>query len=164
MLAELDITPLGRGTHLSKDLAEILKIIDESGVRYTLTPFGTCLEGEWDELDEARSFSGHVLTTIRLEDEAGVNDKLVENIASVEHAAGRRLSREVLAEVAQLLWAAQGHTPRGHRTAPSAGALYPLEVFVIAVPADAFPDAKPKSALKLRANEEPLCLIPVGRP
>ncbi len=106
MLAELDITPLGRGTHLSKDLAEFLKIIDESGIRYTLTPFGTCLEGDWDEVmavikhchEEARSFSNHVLTTIRIEDEAGVNDKLVENIASVEHAAGRRLSREVLVE------------------------------------------------------------------
>ena len=37
-----------------------------------------------------------------------------------------------LAEVSQLLWAAQGITdPRGLRTAPSAGALYPLEVYVV---------------------------------
>jgi len=37
-----------------------------------------------------------------------------------------------LAEVSQLLWAAQGITsPRGFRTAPSAGALYPLEVYVV---------------------------------
>lgn len=36
-----------------------------------------------------------------------------------------------LAEVSQLLWAAQGITDsRGFRTAPSAGALYPLEVYV----------------------------------
>jgi len=36
-----------------------------------------------------------------------------------------------LAEVSQLLWAAQGITsPRGYRTAPSAGALYPLEVYL----------------------------------
>ena len=35
-----------------------------------------------------------------------------------------------LAELAQLLWAAQGITsPDGFRTTPSAGALYPLEVF-----------------------------------
>lgn len=38
-----------------------------------------------------------------------------------------------LVEVSQLLWAAQGITnPRGYRTAPSAGALYPLEVYVAA--------------------------------
>ncbi len=39
----------------------------------------------------------------------------------------------ILAEVSQLLWAAQGVTsPRGLRTAPSAGALYPLEVYIVA--------------------------------
>jgi len=106
MLIELSITPLGRGTHLSKDLADILKIIDESDIRYCLTPFGTCLEGRWDEVmpivkrchDQARSVSKHVLTTIRVEDEDGANDKLIANVASVERAAGRRLQREVLVE------------------------------------------------------------------
>ena len=38
-----------------------------------------------------------------------------------------------LQEVSQLLWAAQGITDaRGLRTAPSAGALYPLEVYLVA--------------------------------
>jgi len=39
-----------------------------------------------------------------------------------------------LQELSQLLWAAQGITDsgRGFRTAPSAGALYPLEVYVVA--------------------------------
>lgn len=38
-----------------------------------------------------------------------------------------------LADVSQLLWAAQGIThAEGLRTAPSAGALYPLEVYVLA--------------------------------
>jgi uncharacterized protein (TIGR00106 family) len=99
MLAELSIIPLGRGTSLSGDLGRILKIIDESGIRYKLTPSGTCLEGEWDEVmdlvkkchREARSFCTYVLTTVRIEDESGAADKLNENIASVERAVGHEL-------------------------------------------------------------------------
>ena len=52
--------------------------------------------------------------------------------------AGRRSVRAftetplTLEQVGQLLWAAQGITdPRGLRAAPSAGALYPLELYVI---------------------------------
>lgn len=63
-----------------------------------------------------------------------------EGSISVEEALGqRRSSREfgsghlALAEVAQILWAAQGLThAEGYRTAPSAGALYPLEVYLLA--------------------------------
>ncbi|MBI1737811.1 MAG: SagB/ThcOx family dehydrogenase [Acidobacteria bacterium] len=58
-------------------------------------------------------------------------------IALEEALARRRSVREFAAkplteiELGQLLWAAQGVThPEGYRTAPSAGALYALEVYV----------------------------------
>lgn len=45
-----------------------------------------------------------------------------------------------LAEVSQLLWAAQGITHSGgKRTAPSAGALYPLEVYLLAGEVEGLP-------------------------
>jgi uncharacterized protein (TIGR00106 family) len=86
---------------LSYDLAQILKIIDESGLPYCLTPAGTCIEGEWDELMallkkchyQARTVSSHVMTTIRIEDEEGQTEKITKNIRAVEEAAGRRLKR-----------------------------------------------------------------------
>ncbi|MEM3551152.1 MAG: SagB/ThcOx family dehydrogenase [Candidatus Bathyarchaeia archaeon] len=61
-----------------------------------------------------------------------------DSAVSVEEALWKRRSiREyadeslTIQEVSQLLWAAQGITDsRGFRTAPSAGALYPLEVYV----------------------------------
>ncbi len=64
----------------------------------------------------------------------------LESGVSVEEALnGRRSVRAyadrplALAEVGQILWAAQGVTDdAGHRTAPSAGALYPLEIYVVA--------------------------------
>lgn len=37
-----------------------------------------------------------------------------------------------ISDISQILWSAQGITsPRGFRTAPSAGALYPLELYVV---------------------------------
>lgn len=52
------------------------------------------------------------------------------NRRSIRSYTGEPLT---LQEVSQLLWAAQGITdPRGFRTAPSAGALYPLEVYLVA--------------------------------
>ena len=56
-----------------------------------------------------------------------------------ELLAQRRSTRDYqntaigLADIGQLLWAAQGIThSQGYRTAPSAGALYPLELYVVA--------------------------------
>lgn len=58
---------------------------------------------------------------------------------SVEQAIARRRSRRAfrpdplpVATIGQLLWAGQGVTsPDGKRAAPSAGALYPLELYVV---------------------------------
>lgn len=58
---------------------------------------------------------------------------------SIEEALLRRRSVRqytdeplTIQEVSQLLWAAQGMTgPRGFRTAPSAGATYPLETYLV---------------------------------
>jgi SagB-type dehydrogenase family enzyme len=64
---------------------------------------------------------------------------LKSNTSIEEALAGRRSIRRYkdealeLKEMAQLLWAAQGitSTESGGRTAPSAGALYPLELYVV---------------------------------
>jgi len=71
----------------------------------------------------------------------------VEGTASFEAILRKRRSvREFgasslsLAAAGQLLWAAQGVTSSaGERTAPSAGALYPLEVYLVAGSVDVLP-------------------------
>ncbi|MCL6087745.1 MAG: SagB/ThcOx family dehydrogenase, partial [Actinobacteria bacterium] len=65
--------------------------------------------------------------------------KLKSNFSLEEALNSRRSKRQFqtkdlkLEDISQILWAAQGitETNMGFRTAPSAGALYPLELFVI---------------------------------
>ncbi len=71
----------------------------------------------------------------------------LEGSVSLEAALAKRRSVRsftpapvTLAETAQLLWAAQGVTgPRGQRTAPSARARYPLEIYAVPFNADGIP-------------------------
>jgi len=70
-----------------------------------------------------------ILPTPRHDSETSVEEALLER-RSVRSYADEPLT---LSEISQLLWAAQGITnPSGGRTAPSAGALYPLEIYLLA--------------------------------
>ncbi|MDQ3556012.1 MAG: MTH1187 family thiamine-binding protein [Gemmatimonadota bacterium] len=101
MLVQISVTPLGTGTSLSDEIAEVLRMVDESGLPYLLTPSGTCIEGAWDEVmplvrrchERMREMSPHVVTTLRIEDQAGQQRQLTENVRSVEEKVGRRLQR-----------------------------------------------------------------------
>lgn len=89
----------------------------------------------------SQSTSGYEFkTNTRMNDNIKLPKPVYDSEFSVEQAmhtrrSVRTYSDEPLAlkEVSQLLWAAQGITdiPRGYRTAPSAGALYPLEVYTV---------------------------------
>jgi SagB-type dehydrogenase family enzyme len=92
--------------------------------------------------------AGILLAACGREDEQGPPGRRVaaaqpttKGATTVEEAlAQRRSVRDFLdrplseAQLAQLAWAAQGVTDstRGFRTAPSAGALYPIELYVVA--------------------------------
>jgi SagB-type dehydrogenase family enzyme len=98
---------------------------------------------------------------------------------SVEQALQQRRSvREfaaaplVLGEVSQVLWAAQGVTdPRGWRTAPSAGALAPLELYLVAgrvagLPAGVYryrPEAHALVAIRAGEFGPPLAAAALGQ-
>lgn len=77
-------------------LADVLKIIKESGLTYQLTPTSTCLEGNWTEVmavvqrchETVRSESPHLVTLLRIEDDVELGGKLAGNVASVEAEAG----------------------------------------------------------------------------
>src|SRR3954451_4901961 len=101
MLFELSVVPLGSEVRWSDQLAEVLKLVDASGLPYLLTPSGTCIEGEWDEEmalvrrchDLVRQSSPDVLTPVRIEDEEWGRAQLTRYIASVEAKVGRPLRK-----------------------------------------------------------------------
>jgi uncharacterized protein (TIGR00106 family) len=98
MLFELSITPLG-DVHLSDEIAQILEVIDQSGLPYQLTPGSTYIEGSWDEVlpvirachATARRSSRHVITSVRIEDDEGEPNKIRRNVESVQDKASADL-------------------------------------------------------------------------
>lgn len=101
MLVDLTILPLRGGRHISDELAEAIKLIDASGLPYQLTPSGTCIEGNWEEVmpliqrchNVIRSMSSHLVTLIKIEEEHDKENKLTTNIESVEQRLGRSVGR-----------------------------------------------------------------------
>ena len=69
------------------------------------------------------------LPPIELRSDMSVEEALLER-RSIREYSDKGLA---LDDIGQLLWAAQGMIyKRGYRTAPSAGALYPIEMYVVA--------------------------------
>ena len=98
MLAELSIIPLGKGTSLSEELAEILKLIDASGLAYQLTPSGTCIEGDWDEVMalikacvmSVAEAAPRVSVVIKVDHRPGVGDALRGKVEAIEERLAER--------------------------------------------------------------------------
>ncbi|MEA3464802.1 MAG: MTH1187 family thiamine-binding protein [Thermodesulfobacteriota bacterium] len=50
-VVQISCTPLGEGSGgISKFVAGCLQLVEESGLKYQLTPMGTILEGELDDI------------------------------------------------------------------------------------------------------------------
>ncbi len=93
MIAEFSIMPVGKGESLSQDVAEAIKIIRKSGLKYQLGPMGTCLEGEWDRVlavikecqDKLLETSNRVYLVITIDERKGASDQIIQKVKSVEN-------------------------------------------------------------------------------
>jgi len=101
ILAEFSVVPVGTGASISPQVARVLRIVIDSGVRYKANPMGTVLEGEWDEVmavikkchAEVIKDSERVLTTLTIDDRKGRADRIEKKLESVEQKVGEKLSR-----------------------------------------------------------------------
>jgi uncharacterized protein (TIGR00106 family) len=99
VLLEFAMAPHGTGESLSPYVARILKVIDESGVTYQLTPMGTILEGDWDEVMAVVSACFKALATdcnrvgmnLKVDYRSGTESRLHSKIEKVEQILGKKL-------------------------------------------------------------------------
>lgn len=99
VLLEFSMAPFGKGESLSPFVARSLEIIDNSGLPYQLTPMGTIIEGEWDEVMEVvracfecmSQDCDRISTSIKIDYRDGASGRLTGKIASVETRVGRKL-------------------------------------------------------------------------
>jgi uncharacterized protein (TIGR00106 family) len=100
VLLEFSMAPGGKGESVSAYVARILDVIDRSGVAYQLTPMGTILEGEWDDVMGVVSACFRALETdctrigvqMKVDYRAGPAGRLQSKTAKVEERLGRKLS------------------------------------------------------------------------
>ena len=100
VLLEFSMSPFDKGESLAEYVARSIDIIDKSGLPYQLTPMGTIIEGEWDEVmnvvtacfERMRQDCARVSTSIRIDYRAGKSGRLKSKIEAIESRLGRKLS------------------------------------------------------------------------
>ena len=101
MLIEFSMIPIGSGSSIGDRLAEVLRVIDTSGVPYKVNPMGTVIEGEWDDLfrlikechETMMKKEERVLTSISIDDRKGRPDRLEQKVKSIEKRLGKSLKK-----------------------------------------------------------------------
>lgn len=99
VLLEFSMYPTDKGESVSEYVARSIDIIDRSGLPYQLTPMGTIIEGEYDEVmkvvkecfDLMSSDCVRVAVNLKIDYRKGKSGRLGSKIESVE----KRLGREV---------------------------------------------------------------------
>jgi uncharacterized protein (TIGR00106 family) len=101
MLAEFSIVPIGKGSSIGDQVAEVLKIVDASGLPYKINPMGTVVEGEWDEVMKlikqchktVMKTGERALTTISIDDRKGKPNRIDQKVKAIEKRIGKALKK-----------------------------------------------------------------------
>jgi uncharacterized protein (TIGR00106 family) len=101
MLVEFSIIPIGSSSSIGDQIAEVLRIVDASGLPYKINPIGTVVEGEWDEIvklikkchKKVMTSEDRVVTTISIDDRKGKPNRIEEKVKSIERRIGKSLKK-----------------------------------------------------------------------
>jgi uncharacterized protein (TIGR00106 family) len=98
-MMEFPIFPLDKGISLSTYVSKALTIVEKSGLEYRLTPMGTVVEGEWDDLVNllTRCFRGlekdsnRISLQVKFDHRKGDSGAISRKIETVQKKMGRKL-------------------------------------------------------------------------
>lgn len=101
MLVGFSIVPVGQGESIGDLVAEVIRIVERSKLPYRLTPMGTVVQGNWDEVmallkkchHKALSKGRRVMTHISIDDRKGARNPIQHKIESVERRIGHQVCR-----------------------------------------------------------------------
>ncbi len=96
VIVELSIIPMGEGTSVSKIIAHAIKALEETGVKYELTPM--CTVFETSSVEEAlrivrvahdavfKQGVKRVITLVKIDDRRDVERKMEDKVESLRRA------------------------------------------------------------------------------
>jgi len=101
MLVEFTTAPLGSSESLSREVAQIIEIVESSALSHQTHAMGTIVEGEWDEIMalikvchmKLRESNNRVTTRISIDDREGARNRLTGKIKSLEEKLGREIQK-----------------------------------------------------------------------
>ncbi len=99
VLAEFSMFPTDKGESVSEYVAQILDIIDRSGLNYQLTGMGTVLEGSWDDVmkvitdcfKKLEPQSNRITAFIKTDYRKGDESRMTAKVKKVEKLLNRSL-------------------------------------------------------------------------
>jgi uncharacterized protein (TIGR00106 family) len=102
MLASFSVIPIGIGEELKEVIADVIAIVEKSGLDYKLGAMQTTLEGDSRQVmdvimqchDQLMKTSNRVLTSITIDDRKGAAGRLEGKVKDVENQLGRTLNHE----------------------------------------------------------------------
>ena len=92
VIVDFSIFPIGKEESVSKYASRAVKIIKESGLAHHISPMGTSIEGEWDEvmrvitrcMEDLKKDCGRLYMTMKVDCRAGVSGRMEKKVRSVE--------------------------------------------------------------------------------
>ncbi|MEK7574201.1 MAG: MTH1187 family thiamine-binding protein, partial [Patescibacteria group bacterium] len=92
VVAEISAFPIGEGESLSQSVAEAVKVIKESGLKYQIGAMGTAVEGEWGQIiklftkcrDKLIASHNRIYLMLKIDERKSPTHGIIHKIKAVE--------------------------------------------------------------------------------